>query len=47
MASQQIRIELTYKRHSDGRYFVTSDDVPGFRMVGTDIDKSKMISVKS
>jgi hypothetical protein len=39
MASQQIRIELKYERHSDGRYFVTSDDVPGFRMAGTDIDQ--------
>jgi hypothetical protein len=39
MAPQQIKIELRYERHSDGRYFVTSDDVPGFRMAGTDIDK--------
>lgn len=38
MASQQIRIELKYERRSDGRYFVSSDDVPGFSMVGTDID---------
>ena len=33
MTSQQIKIELKYERRSDGRYFVTSDDVPGFRMV--------------
>ena len=39
MASQQIKIELRYERHSDGRYFVTSDDVPEFRMAGTDIDQ--------
>jgi hypothetical protein len=38
MASQKIRIELQFERHSDGRYFVTSDDVPGFRMAGTDIE---------
>lgn len=29
MASQQIKIELRYERHNDGRYYVTSDDVPG------------------
>lgn len=39
MASQQIKIELRYERHSDGRYYVTSDDVPGFRMAGADIDQ--------
>ena len=38
MATQEIKIELLYERHSDGRYHVTSNDVPGFRMAGTDID---------
>ena len=38
MAPQQIKIELKYERLRDGRYFVTSDDVPGFRMAGTDLD---------
>lgn len=36
--STQISIELVYERHSDGRYYVHSDDVPGFRMAGSDID---------
>jgi hypothetical protein len=38
VATQEIRVELTYERHSDGRYYVTSNDIPGFRMAGTDID---------
>ena len=38
MASQKIKVELKFERRNDGRYYVTSDDVPGFRMVGTDID---------
>ena len=38
MATQEISIELVYERHGDGRYYVTSSDVPGFRMAGTDID---------
>jgi hypothetical protein len=38
MASQEIAIELIYERRSDGRYYISSDDVPGFRMVGTDLD---------
>ena len=38
MASQQIKIELVYERDSDGRYCVTSQDVPGFRMAGPDIE---------
>ena len=36
--STEIAIELIYERHSDGRYFVHSDDVPGLRMAGTDIN---------
>lgn len=38
MATQEIKIELLYERRNDGRYYVTSNDVPGFRMSGTDID---------
>jgi len=38
MATQEISIELVYERHDDGRYYVSSDDVPGFRMAGSDID---------
>jgi hypothetical protein len=38
LATQEISIELVYERHSDGRYYVTSTDVPGFRMAGTNID---------
>ncbi|HUE64924.1 MAG TPA: hypothetical protein VMO78_11170 [Rhizomicrobium sp.] len=47
MASQQIKIELRYERHNDGRYYVTSDDVPGFRMAGADIDQFITTSIKS
>jgi hypothetical protein len=38
VANQEISIEMVYERHSDGRYHVTSEDVPGFQMVGMDID---------
>lgn len=38
MATQEIRVDLLYERHADGRYYVTSKDVPGFRMAGSDID---------
>ena len=38
MATQEISIEMVYERLSDGRYHVTSEDVPGFQMVGLDID---------
>ncbi|HWY60352.1 MAG TPA: hypothetical protein VNW15_00475 [Rhizomicrobium sp.] len=38
MATQEIRVDLTYERHADGRYYVTSKDIPGFRMAGSDID---------
>jgi hypothetical protein len=38
MGTQEIRVELNYERHSDGRYYVTSKDIPGFHMAGSDID---------
>lgn len=38
MPDQEISIDLVFERHDDGRYYVTSDDVPGFRMAGCDID---------
>lgn len=34
----QIPIDLIFERTGDGRYRVTSDDVPGFYMAGDDID---------
>jgi hypothetical protein len=34
----QIPIDLLFERTSDGRYRVTSDDIPGFYMAGDDID---------
>ena len=36
--TQLVSIELVFERGTDGRYRVTSDDVPGFRMAGHDID---------
>ena len=38
MGTQEISVELKYERHSDGRYYVTSEDIPGFRMAGFNID---------
>lgn len=38
MAEQEISIELVFEKSSDGRYCVSSDDVPGFYMAGYDID---------
>jgi hypothetical protein len=34
----EIPIDLIFERSSDGCYRVTSDDVPGFYMAGSDID---------
>jgi len=34
----EIPIDLVFERSSDGRYRVTSDDIPGFYMAGSDID---------
>ena len=36
--SQEIAIDLIFEKQSDGRYYVRSDDVPGFYMAGYDID---------
>jgi hypothetical protein len=33
-----IPIDLLFERDGNGHYRVTSDDVPGFYMAGTDID---------
>ena len=38
MSAQEISIEVVFERHSDGRYYVSCADVPGFRMAGSDID---------
>lgn len=38
MPTQEIAVELTYERHGDGRYYVTSENIPGFQMAGTNID---------
>jgi hypothetical protein len=34
----EIPIDLIFERSSDGRYRVTSEDIPGFYMAGSDID---------
>ena len=34
----EIAIDIVFEQHNNGRYFVTSDDIPGFRMAGFDID---------
>jgi len=36
---QEIPIDLVFERTGDGRYRVTSEDVPGFYMAGSDIDR--------
>jgi hypothetical protein len=38
MATQEMSIQLIYERHSDGRYYVRSDNLPGFRLAGTNLD---------
>jgi hypothetical protein len=34
----QFKIELSYEKKSDGRYYIGSKDVPGFRLIGSDLD---------
>jgi hypothetical protein len=36
--AQEISIDLIFERTADGRYHVSSEDVPGFQMAGSDID---------
>lgn len=36
--TKEVSIEIEYERHSDGRYYIRSRDLPGFRLAGTDID---------
>lgn len=36
--TKEISIELRYEKHSDGRYYVRSFDLPGFRLAGPDLD---------
>ena len=38
MPDQEIAIDLIFERGSDGRYQVSSSDVPGFFMAGLDIE---------
>jgi hypothetical protein len=38
VATQEISVEVVYERHADGRYYVSSKEIPGFRMAGSDID---------
>ena len=33
-----IAIEVFYEKHSDGRYYIKSLDVPGLHLAGTDFD---------
>lgn len=37
-AVREISIELRFEKHVDGRYYIRSYDLPGFRLAGTDID---------
>jgi predicted RNase H-like HicB family nuclease len=36
--TQEIAIDLIFERDNDGRYQVSSTDVPGFYMAGSDIE---------
>jgi hypothetical protein len=38
MTTQEISIELVFEKDSDGRYYVRSEEIPGFYMAGYDID---------
>jgi len=38
MAVHEMTVELVYERHVDGRFYVSSNDIPGFRMAGRDLD---------
>jgi hypothetical protein len=33
---QEIAIEIFFEKHSDGRYYIKSFDVPGLHLAGTD-----------
>jgi hypothetical protein len=37
-APQEVRLELVFEKQQDGRYYVKSSDLPGFRLAGTDFD---------
>lgn len=32
---QNIALEIFYEKHSDGRYYIKSNDVPGLHLAGT------------
>ena len=34
---REISIEIFYEKHSDGRYYIKSHDLPGFRLEGTNL----------
>lgn len=38
MATHEMTVEILYERHTDGRFYVTSAQIPGFRMAGRDLD---------
>lgn len=35
---REISINIEYEKHADGRYYIRSFDLPGFRLAGTDLD---------
>jgi hypothetical protein len=34
----EIRVEIQYEMHADGRYYIRSTDIPGFHLAGADFD---------
>ena len=36
--SRQTHVEVLFERHSDGRYYVHSPNLPGLHLAGEDID---------
>ena len=38
MTATQLAVEVHYEKHSDGRFYIYSYDVPGLRLAGMDFD---------
>jgi hypothetical protein len=38
MTATQLAVEVQYRKHSDGRIYIDSYDVPGLHLAGTDLD---------